>query len=297
MTGPEPLVADEYVVGEVRALRTFRLGPDGRLFPLYDDRPWLPGKNRATCRRGHDHPAPARDCRCGYYAYGDLAWVRAQPPSRSVLAVVALWGQIEVASRGVRAASGRVEALWLHPRVDAGLVARTAAAYPAAKLYRSRQQLLEQHPLTALEGYEPPRLPAHSRRLLLVLIVTVGAAVLAVGSVPAAVLARSGQGALLGLTALTVCLLAVLGGLVRRSLVTLTAGVVGMGWMVSSTAGTAAAVWGSRAPLLLASTAGVLTWLDLAAPGRPVPRRRHEMSRRLLAPLVELVAVHRRRLT
>ena len=110
MTGPEPLVADEYVVGEVRALRTFRLGPDGRLFPLYDDRPWLPGKTRATCRRGHDHPAPARDCRCGYYAHGDLAWVGAQPPSRSVLAAVALWGQIEVASRGVRAASGRVEA-------------------------------------------------------------------------------------------------------------------------------------------------------------------------------------------
>ena len=274
---------DDLAVGELHAVRTFRLGPDGRLFPLYDDRPWLPGVNEAVCRRGLQHAAPAPDCRCGFYAYGDLAWVGAQPPSRSVVAVVALWGQVEVASRGVRAGSGRVEAIWLHPRVDARLVDLAAAAYPAAPVYRSRPELLERHPLTQLDGYDPPRLPVRARQLLFALNATVGAAVLAVGSVPASVLARSGEGALLGLGALTACLLAALGGLARRSLAALTAGVVGMGWMLSSTAGSTGAVWASRAPLLAAAAAGgVWTWLDLAAPGRPVPRRGHRIAVRLV---------------
>ncbi len=141
-------------------------------------------------------------------------------------------------------------------------------------VYRSRAELLERHPLTVLEGHEPPRLSARVRRLLLLALhATVGAAVVAVGAVLAPVLARSGQGALLGLTALSVCLLAALGGLVRSSLGALTVEVVGMGWMLSSMSGSAAAVWGSRAPLLVAALGGALAWLDLAAPGRPVPRR------------------------
>ncbi len=85
----------EFAVGAVRAVPTFRLGRDGQLFPLYDDPPWRKGANTALCRRGDAHATPAPGCRCGFYAYGDLAWVGAQPPSRSALAVVALWGEID----------------------------------------------------------------------------------------------------------------------------------------------------------------------------------------------------------
>jgi len=91
-----------------------------------------------------------------------------------------------------------------------------------------------------LESYEPPRLSARVRRLLLALNVTDGAAVVAVGAVPALVPARAGQGALLGLTAPSVCLARGLGALVRRSLGALTVEVVGMGRMLSSTPGSAA---------------------------------------------------------
>ena len=32
-------------IGEIRALRTFRIGPDGKLYPLYSDTAWVDGTN------------------------------------------------------------------------------------------------------------------------------------------------------------------------------------------------------------------------------------------------------------
>lgn len=144
----------QYAVGAVRAVRAVRLGADGRLYPLYDDRPGTPGRNDATCWRGRAHLAPASNCRCGFYAYGHLRWIRAQPPSRSVLAVVALWGR----SRSRVAGCARPM-----PSSSAyGCTRASTSASPRARqrpnwgmpLYRSRGELLERHPLTALEGYE-----------------------------------------------------------------------------------------------------------------------------------------------
>lgn len=153
-------------VGEVRAIRTFRLGADGARYPLYDDRPWQSGTNTATCTRGRDYRAPAPDCRCGFYAYADPAWTVAQPPAVAVLAVVGLWGTLEVATRGVRAEHGRLQAVWLHPRVPAPLVAALRSRYPQVEVLREREALLTRHPLTALQGYRPPRLTRPQRRRL-----------------------------------------------------------------------------------------------------------------------------------
>ncbi|MDP9094257.1 MAG: hypothetical protein M3N95_15310 [Actinomycetota bacterium] len=36
-------------VGEIRALRTFRIGPGGLLYPLFSDHAWTDGTNTAEC--------------------------------------------------------------------------------------------------------------------------------------------------------------------------------------------------------------------------------------------------------
>ncbi len=39
-------------VGEIRALRTFRIGPGGVLYPLFSNTPWSDGTNTARCHAG-----------------------------------------------------------------------------------------------------------------------------------------------------------------------------------------------------------------------------------------------------
>jgi len=277
--------ADSYAVGEVRAIRTFRVGRDGGLYPLYTDRPWSAGENTAVCRR-RPHTAPDRDCRCGFYAYGHPVWTVAQPPSRSVLAVVALWGGVEIATRGVRAGYGRIEGLWLHHRVPAGVVRAVQERYPQVAVHRDRGALLTDHPLTVLAGYRQPRLLGRRRQVVSVAAAALTAAVLLVGALPARQLITSPETALLWSAATgAVCLTAV-AGLALRSAATVTAGVVGLGWMVSSTgADELGAVWLSRVPLLLAVVGCALVWWDLAAVGRPIPRRRRAVLRRVAARL------------
>ena len=69
-------------------------GPGRAAVPVVR-RPAVAQGGEYGARRGDAHATPAPGCRCGFYAYGDLAWVGAQPPSRSALAVVALWGEID----------------------------------------------------------------------------------------------------------------------------------------------------------------------------------------------------------
>ncbi len=278
--GGPPSGADSYAVGEVRAIRTFRVDRDGALYPLYTDRPWVAGSNTARCRH-RPHRAPDPGCRCGFYAYGDPVWTVAQPPSRSVLAVVALWGGLEVATRGVRAEHGRIQALWLHRRVPDEVVRAVQRRYPHVRLYRDRRDLLVEHPLTVLSGYQPPRLTGRRRQVVSAAAAALVVAVLLIGAVPARQLITSPGTAMLWSAATGAVCLTALAGLVMRSAAVVTAGVVGLGWMVSAAgADTLGAVWLSRIPLLLAAAGCAWVWWDLAAAGRPVPRRRRAVLRK-----------------
>ncbi len=147
-------------VGEIRALRTFRIGPDGRLYPLFSRRPWNDATNTAHCRLGPidrvedgPHTAPDPDCTCGYYAYGTEAAAGEHPHSRDVLAVVSCWGDVIAGTRGIRAEHARIEALWLSSRVPADLAGAVAASYPSSSLYQDKSAMLAEHPPTSLDCY------------------------------------------------------------------------------------------------------------------------------------------------
>jgi len=78
--GPDR-VAGDLRVGEIRALRTFRLARDGSgsLLPVaHATVAWTDGPNTARCdRSGHTPAAPG--CSCGFYTYGSrramLVWL------------------------------------------------------------------------------------------------------------------------------------------------------------------------------------------------------------------------------
>lgn len=154
-------VADgaELRVGEIRALRTFRVASGGQLYPLFSPTPWVPGVNTATCnssRQDHDDSdVPAPSCTCGFHAYGSAGAAAEEPRSEHVLAVVACWGPVIAGTRGIRAAYARIEALWLSPTVPAPLVGEVAALHRNTSIYRDRAAMLEEHPLTVLECYDP----------------------------------------------------------------------------------------------------------------------------------------------
>jgi hypothetical protein len=184
----EPYAGFEPAVGEIRALRTFRVGPGGHLYSLFSDAPWREGENSADCRlRAADslrqHPAPDPDCTCGFYAYGSAASAEEYPHARHVLGVVACWGRVIAGTRGLRAEHGRVEALWFSETVPADLVELVRGCYPSAAVFRDRAALLTEHPPTRLDCYDPeaqPR-PIPGKRLLPVAAL----AAVVVGALPA----------------------------------------------------------------------------------------------------------------
>lgn len=174
-------------VGEVLAVRTFRIGSDGRLFPLYSRTPWTEGTNNARCRvitraAQCDHVAPEPDCTCGFYAYADAATAADEPRARHVLGVVSCWGRIITGTRGLRAQHARVEALWLSDRVPIDLVAQVAANYPDTVLHTDREAMLADFPPTPLASYEPAP-PPRSRGVRMLLAAWLLTAV-AVGCLP-----------------------------------------------------------------------------------------------------------------
>src|SRR3954451_8461048 len=130
--------AGELAVGDVRLTRTFRIGPNGELFPVNTADAWADGWNIATCRRGLTHTPPDPDCRCGFYLYSDPAYVLSQPPGRQVLAVVAVNGTMEAGSRGARVERARIEAIWLGRRVSDQLTAEVRARYRSVAVYWDR---------------------------------------------------------------------------------------------------------------------------------------------------------------
>ena len=157
----EPYAGFEPQVGEIRALRTFRIGPGGALYPLFSDTPWHDGTNTARCRLVQNrvrapHAAPDPTCTCGFYAYGSESAATEYPHAEYVLAVVACWGGVIAGTRGIRAEFARVEALWLSDVVPAELAGAVERRHPSIAMYRDRAALLAEHQLTVLDCYEPP---------------------------------------------------------------------------------------------------------------------------------------------
>jgi len=154
----DPYAGFEPQVGQIRALRTFRIGPGGLVYPLFSDEPWQDGTNTARCLRkdvpAHESPAP--DCRCGFYAFGSEQSVADYPHSRHVLAVVACWGRVIAGTRGVRAEHCRIEALWLANAVPEDLAARVRENHPSVAVHRDRDRMMAAHPPTQLDCYERP---------------------------------------------------------------------------------------------------------------------------------------------
>ena len=145
-------------VGEVRMLRTFRVGGEGGLLPLNSAVAWEDGWNTATCSRGRGHMPPARRCRCGIYGYWHPASVTAHPAGRHLIAVIAAHGELEIGSRGARAQKARVEAVWLGPRIDEQLAQVVGRRYPTVMTYRDRGKMLGDFPVPRMVGLSEPRL-------------------------------------------------------------------------------------------------------------------------------------------
>jgi hypothetical protein len=160
------LAVPDLRVGEIRAVRTFRLSGSGCLRPVayQGGGPWSDGANTAHCL-GHSHTPAAPGCRCGFYAYGTYRAARDHAEARRVLAVVTCWGRVVPGTRGLRAQHARIKAIWLSSRVSPRLARRLRQRYPSATFYRSRRLMLRRHPPTRLESYDPPWLESCERKL------------------------------------------------------------------------------------------------------------------------------------
>jgi hypothetical protein len=154
----------ELHVGEIRALRTFRVGAGGVLYPLFSPDPWMPGANAARCVRRRmlggalsterTHEVPGTDCTCGYYAYGSVEAASEYPNAEYVLAVVSCWGHLVAGTRGIRAQYARIDAIWMSPVVPADLADSVARRYPEVAVCADRNLMLSRYPPLALDCYE-----------------------------------------------------------------------------------------------------------------------------------------------
>lgn len=207
---------DQPQVGEILALRTFRIGEAGGLFPLFDDRAWSDQMNTAQCPLAMagdqpiaDRPAhvpPDADCSCGFYAYGTPTAALDYPHARHVLAVVACWGKVIAGTRGIRAQHARLQAIFMSDRVPVDLSRLVAARYSDAQVYGDRARMLTRHVPTVLDCYDPPAPAGRCRRRTAARTAVSGALLLSLahhwsGTTAAAVL-WAVQGTLLVLSAI-----------------------------------------------------------------------------------------------
>ena len=185
----EPFAGFEPQIGEIQALRTFRVGPGGVLYPLFSDVGWAPGANTARCnlampfngsrpfqgprafpaRQGEgaqprEHDTPEPECSCGYYAYASESAASEYPNARHVLGVVSCWGRVVAGTRGIRAQHARLEAIWMSATVPPELAAAVGARYGHAAVYSDKQRMLAEHPPTVLDCYEPDGPERDARR-------------------------------------------------------------------------------------------------------------------------------------
>ena len=170
-------------VGEIRALRTFRIGPGGVLFPLFSDTPWADGTNTARCLMAPaDDPAesgtgiarPNRTAPAASTPMPSAAGAANTRNARHVLAVVACWGRIIAGTRGIRAEHGRIEAIWMSETVPCDLAAMVAASYPSATTYGDVENMLSAHSPTVLDCYEPEMSRQHTKQFAVRLTAALG---------------------------------------------------------------------------------------------------------------------------
>lgn len=226
-TPPEPAG-----VGEVRLVRSFRVGRDGGLYAVHGPQRWADGWNRATCRKGRRHDVPAEGCSCGFYGYAHPAFTRREPTSRQVLAVVATHGAMEVGTRGARVGQARVVGIWLGRRVSDALAELVRREYPSVLIYRDQAAMLTDLPLTRLDAFHPPRLGARWRwfgYLALALLIVAAALVGGLSSSP-----NQEGGPVWIAVILTALLVAVVAVFRRAQMITLAA-MTAVAWMVTGT--------------------------------------------------------------
>ena len=265
--GSEPLV------GEIVAVRTFRVEDTGLLLPLFADGAWYRGTNVAVCasparsalRRPHE--VAATDCECGFYAYGGLEQTRRHWQARYVLAVVSCWGRVIAGSRGIRATHARIEAIWLAPTASPDLRRRVAQAYPDATVYADRAQMLSAHPLSPLPTYANR---VRRRPSALVGAQTLfTAAVLALGALPSGWRVGALWYAWFAVTLAVIGALAVvLGNRAGRSPSAIAVLAVALAWLLAPVAGWASVVgWMLRAPVVLLVIGAVQSVVTRSRPG------------------------------
>lgn len=264
-------------VGDVRMVRTFRIGPGGQLYPVNSATAWSEGWNTAACNRDRPHRPPDAGCRCGFYLYSDPAYVLAQPPSRQVLAVVAVNGTMEAGSRGARVERARIEAIWLGRRVSDRLAAAVSARYRSVAVYRDRAAMYAEHPLTRLEFFQPARVGEQARRRLRAVMWTVLAAAAVIGCLPTRTVVTSVPGAVVWLSVLAAGLATALVGLGQRSSVLALQGVGVVAWLVTADPETPVE-WFTRTVFALLMVWVMLIWWRAATPGRRVRRPRVEQA-------------------
>ena len=153
MTGPTSAggTALPLVPGELRGYRQFLLLHDG-LYPVvhWTAGRWEPGRQGARCSTGADHPAPARDCTCGFYGWYDPSGTAASYGGAK--AVIAASGRIVLGDRGFRSAQARVVAVALpaplrwQPRGAARARRMLAGSYPDVPVYRSARAMVRAYP-------------------------------------------------------------------------------------------------------------------------------------------------------
>lgn len=256
-------------VGEIRALRTFRVDNDGRLLPLYSRLVWHDGANTAVCARiglSDDppaHPAPDSDCRCGFYAYGSERAAAQHRNSRYVSAVVACWGRVIAGTRGVRAQYARIEAIYLAESAPPSLRRQIARRYPSSALYQDRATMLSEHPLSQLDCYHDGWFSRRWPGINPMVANIVQVAIIAMGLIPAANLRGSAllwtlwSVATAFVALVTVLMLSGVGGRLPRAAAL--GPVILMLWLVAPMSGTAA--WLLRLPALLLMAVGLGTYL------------------------------------
>lgn len=232
-------LAEPAGVGQVRLVRTFRVGADGGLYAVHNHTCWTDGWNTAACRKGRPHTPPAEGCACGFYAYADPAYTRRQPTAGQVLAVVAAQGTMEAGTRGARIGQARIEALWLGRRVSDELAARVRDRYPTVLIYRDRDAMFVDFPLTELAGFRRPRLAERWRWAGYTALAVLLSAAAVVGGLGGSATTQEGGAVWIAvvLAALAVAVVAVF----RKAQMITLAALTAVAWMVTETSTSASA--------------------------------------------------------
>jgi hypothetical protein len=141
-----------------RTWRLVRRGGEAALGSLFSpEERWTPRTAaRAVCAvESSYHPAPAIDCRCGYYAYAERARLAGASRRGAVIGAVAMWGEVIGHDFGYRAEYAYPQRL----RLVCGPCLRIGRDRPPRWVVERREEL------TVVCARHTPRLRGRSTRL------------------------------------------------------------------------------------------------------------------------------------